>query len=77
MLLFFSILFAHVLGKPPIWFGLPFSSVNHLIWHTYIISQKETVLVLEENQSLENALRKLLQELVVTFYVATLSFDLT
>jgi len=35
------------------------------------------VLVLEENQSLENALRTLLQELVVTFYVATLSFDLT
>jgi len=29
--------------------------------------QKETVLVLEENQSLENALRTLLQELVVRF----------
>jgi THO complex subunit 1 len=29
--------------------------------------QKQTVLVLEENQSLENALRKLLQELAVSF----------
>lgn len=35
------------------------------------------MLVLEENQSLENALRTLLQELVVTFHVATLFFDLT
>jgi len=34
-------------------------------------------LTLSLNQSLENALRTLLQELVVTFYVATLSFDLT
>jgi hypothetical protein len=33
---------------------------------TYLIWQKETVLVLEENQSLENALRTLLQELVVS-----------
>ena len=34
---------------------------------SFLISQKETVLVLEENQSLENALRTLLQELVVRF----------
>jgi Fe-S cluster biosynthesis and repair protein YggX len=34
---------------------------SHLVW------QKQTVLVLEENQSLENALRRLLQELVVSF----------
>jgi hypothetical protein len=36
---------------------------------SHLIRQKQTVLVLEENQSLENALRRLLQELVVSFFI--------
>jgi hypothetical protein len=36
---------------------------------SHLIRQKQTVLVLEENQSLENALRRLLQELVVSLFI--------